>query len=267
MSRVTIQVANGNRSIVSEKTWIGNMLERLECAVPPAQSVIHTPGAHNHQVLNKVAIEIAHRQIVAGVLARNRLLQEKGSVPMVEEHIFGVWQTRVASRVKYFEEQVRGGAGVEVPAGQRANEAAIGRFHRRLQGQVSVSIAVKRACVSEYDCLVANPDGYVRFVVEVKIIAGDQVESVLWNYIERARNAWQRDSLGRFKYACAVALKHVQGARLDIDSSTLRNHQLRASIIPQICTDHCYGNARNRNHSSSSFLKSVACNEGAVTSA
>jgi hypothetical protein len=42
--------------------------------------------------LNKVAIDIAHRQVVAGVLARNRLLQEKHSVPIVEEHILGVWQ-------------------------------------------------------------------------------------------------------------------------------------------------------------------------------
>ena len=92
---------------------------------PPAQSIIDFLGAHNHQVLNKVAVDIAHRQVVAGVLARNHLLQEKCSVPMVEEHILGVWQTGVASRVKHFKEQVGSGACVEMPTGQRANEAAI----------------------------------------------------------------------------------------------------------------------------------------------
>jgi hypothetical protein len=49
MSRVTVQVANGNRSIVSEKAWIVNMLESPECAVPPAQSVIDSLAENPHE--------------------------------------------------------------------------------------------------------------------------------------------------------------------------------------------------------------------------
>src|SRR6185312_8913134 len=132
---------------------------------------------------------------------------------------------------------------------------------------MSAGIAVKCTCVSEYHRLVPDPDGYVRFVVEVKVVTGDYVESILGNEVERARNAWQRDSLGRFKYSCAIALKYIQGTRLDIDSSTLRNHQLRAPVIPQICSDHCYGDTRNWNRGGSSFRNSAACDEGAIAPA